>query len=72
MFIIAGHGVTYEDILERKDEWYRQYTMTADQASQWREWGKGFLKKHLRCNTKQAEVEMAMFELNYGLKEVNQ
>lgn len=72
MFTLAGHSVTYEDILERKDEWYLEYTITLDQAIQWREWGKELIKKHLRCTDKQAEVEMAMFDLNYGLKEIKQ
>lgn len=72
MFVIAGHNVVYEDILDRTDDWYAQYTMTRKQNEQWREWGKKFIKKHLRCTDKQAGVEMAMFNLNYGLKEVEQ
>lgn len=28
MFKIAGHTVTYEDIKDRKDPWFKEYTMT--------------------------------------------
>jgi len=28
MFIIAGHEVTYDDVKDRKDDWYAQWTMT--------------------------------------------
>ena len=31
MFEIAGHQVTFEDIKDRKDNWYQQYTMTEEQ-----------------------------------------
>ena len=31
MFIIAGHKVSYDDIIGRKDDWYCQWTMTDDQ-----------------------------------------
>ena len=65
MFEIAGHSVTYNDIVDRTDNWYQQWTMTEEQNKEWREWGVKFLKskKFLRPGT-----EMAMFDLNYGLK----
>jgi len=31
MFEIAGHKVTFEDIKDRKDNWYQQWTMTEEQ-----------------------------------------
>ena len=31
MFIIAGHQVTYDDIVGRKDAWYTDWTMTEAQ-----------------------------------------
>jgi len=68
MFKIAGHNVTYEDIATRKDAWYQDWTMTEEQNKQWREWGTKFIKHHLNTLQKQAESEMAMFDLNYGLK----
>jgi hypothetical protein len=31
MFIIAGHDITFNDIKDRKDDWYAQWTMTLEQ-----------------------------------------
>ena len=68
MFKIAGHNVTYEDIVGRKDQWYYEWTMTEEQNKQWRDWGTKFIKRHLNVLQRQAESEMAMFNLNYSLK----
>lgn len=71
MFKIAGHDVTFDDILDRKDDWYNQYTMTSEQNKNWVLWGRKFIKKHLKMTDYGAEKEMAMINLNYGLKEIN-
>lgn len=68
MFEIAGHDVTYEDIKDRKDEWYTQWTMTMEQNDQWKEWGVGEIRKRFRYNKKWAEKEMGMIILMWGLK----
>ena len=34
MFEIAGHEVTYDDIKDRKDDWYAQWTMTEQHSWQ--------------------------------------
>lgn len=68
MFEIAGHDVTYEDIKDRKDEWYTQWTMTMEQSDQWKEWGVGEIRKRFRYNKKWAEKEMGMIILMWGLK----
>ena len=68
MFEIAGHDVTYEDIKDRKDDWYTQWTMTMDQNELWKEWGVNEIKKRFRYNKKWAEKEMGMFNLMWGLK----
>jgi len=68
MFEIAGHTVKYEDIKDRKDNWYQQYTMTEDQNKEWKEWGINFLKKQGRILKSRAPKEMAFFDLMYGLK----
>ena len=39
MFEIAGHKVTYDDIKDRKDDWYSQWTMTTEQNDEWKKWG---------------------------------
>lgn len=68
MFRIAGHAVTYEDIKDRKDNWYQQWTMTEAQYDEWQLWGKKYLMKNLRRYAKMAEREMAMIGLMWGLK----
>lgn len=68
MFEIAGHEARYKDVEGRTDEWYTEYTMTEEQNKEWRDWGKRFIKKQLRTTLKAAEVEMAWFDLSYGLK----
>ncbi len=39
MFEIAGHPVTFDDIKDRKDAWYTEWTMTVDQNDEWQKWG---------------------------------
>lgn len=68
MFEIAGYDVTYEQLLERKDDWYNQYTWTKEKNEEWRKFGEEFLYKKFRRTKKGAQAEMAMFDLNYGLK----
>ena len=68
MFIIAGHQVTYDDIVGRKDAWYTEWTMTEAQNEEWKEWGIKYLKTKLKMNTYYAEKEMAMISLMWGLK----
>lgn len=67
MFIIAGHGVTYDDIKDRKDDWYQQWKMTIEQADEWKQWGIKYLHENLKINKKMAENEMLWFNLQYGL-----
>ena len=66
MFIIAGHNVTYDDILGVKD-WFREYTMTVEQGEEFKKWGKKYLMKELRETAKLAEREMLWFNLQWGL-----
>ena len=68
MFKIAGHDVTYDDIKDRKDDWFSQWTMTEDQYDEWKKWGKKYLQKHLSMYAKMAEREMSMVGLMWGLK----
>lgn len=68
MFEIAGHDVTYEDIKDKKDDWYTQWTMTMEQSNQWKEWGVEEIRKRFRYSKKWAEKEMGMIILMWGLK----
>ena len=68
MFEIAGHSVTYDDIKDRKDDWYAQWTMTVEQNDEWKDWGQKYLIKELKMNKKYAETQMGMISLMWGLK----
>lgn len=68
MFELAGHKVTYDDIKDRNDAWYTDWTMTVDQHEQWMEWGAAYLRKELRIRKEAAKKQMSWFALNYGLK----
>ena len=72
MFKIAGHNVAFEDIKDRQDAWYTQWTMTDEQNAQWRKWGEEKIKSDLKLNKELAKKEMAWFDLMYGLKIDNQ
>ena len=67
MFEIAGHETRYNDIRGRKDAWYRDWQMTLAQNEAWKTWGKNFLMRELKMRQKQAELEMGMISLNWGL-----
>ena len=67
MFKIAGHQVTYDDIKDRKDNWFQEWTMTEQQYDEWIKWGKKYLMKNLRMYAKQAEKEMIWVSLQWGL-----
>lgn len=67
MFKIAGHQVTYDDIKDRKDNWFQEWTMTEQQYDEWIKWGKKYLMKNLKMYAKQAEKEMIWVGLQWGL-----
>ena len=68
MFEVAGHNVTFEDIKDRKDDWYNQWTMTEEQYQQWQKWGIKEIKKKLKLTDVYAQRQMSMVGLNWGLK----
>lgn len=68
MFEIAGHSVTFDDVKDRKDDWYTDWTMTMEQNEEWKEWGEKYLIKNLWMSKFSAQREMGMFALAYGLK----
>lgn len=68
MFEIAGHSVTYEDIKDREDAWYQDWTMTIEQNEEWKKWGKKYLMKSFSLYAKIAERQMDMIGLMWGLK----
>jgi hypothetical protein len=70
MFVIAGHNVTYEDVVG-VDNWFQKYTMTIEQGEELKEWGERYLIKNIKMSRKKAESEMSWFVLQYGLKYSN-
>lgn len=68
MFEVAGHSVTYDDIKDRKDNWYTDWTITMEQNEIWREWCEKYLIKNLGMSKFAAEREIGMFALAYGLE----
>lgn len=71
MFIIAGHQVTYDDIKDRKDNWFQEWTMTVEQADEWKAWGVKYLCEKLKMKKVLAEREMLWINLQWGLKYSN-
>jgi len=68
MFEIAGHQVTYDDVKDRQDNWFQEWTMTVEQNVEWQKWGKKYLMKALRIPAYRAEFEMQWASLAWGLK----
>lgn len=68
MFEIAGHNVSYQDIKDRKDDWFTSYEMTLEQNLEWKKWGVSEIRKRFRHTIKQAEREMGIIDLQCGLK----
>ena len=68
MFEIAGHDVTFDQVVGRKDAWYQDWTMTIAQNDEWQKWMKEYFKKDCKMFPKIAEREAAMCSLMWGLK----
>ena len=68
MFVIAGHDVTFDDIKDRKDDWFTDWTMTTAQAEEWKKWGVDYLRKELKMNKGLAEREMMWVNVQWGLR----
>lgn len=68
MFTIAGHDVSYEDIKDRKDKWYEEWTMTPEQEAKWMEWMVAYFRKHRKLTVRYAQTSASMYNLMWGLK----
>jgi hypothetical protein len=60
-------GLTYEDAMSTPEFW-RVYTLTTAQGLAWRKDALKLIQKTFKCNKRRAEVTLAMFELNLGLR----
>ena len=68
MFETAGHEVTFEDVLPRKDNWFLDYTITEEKEREWIEWSIDYLRKNLKMSKESARREMMWMALSFGLK----
>ena len=68
MFELAGHEVTYYDVLHRKDNWFLEYTITEEKEREWIEWSIDYLRKKLKMRKDSARREMMWMALSFGLK----
>lgn len=68
MFEYAHIPQTYDDIKDRKDEWYQEYTMTQEQSNAFKDYAIRYLKRELKTSYYKADTEYQWFDLMYGLK----
>jgi hypothetical protein len=68
MFEYANLPQRYDDIKDRKDEWYKEYTMTQDQSYAFKAYAIPYLRKALKTGHYTADTEYQWFDLVYGLK----
>jgi hypothetical protein len=68
MFELAGYAIRYDDLLDRSDDWFNQFTITEDQYDEWKTWGRKYLMSQLKLTAKKADYEMSMVGLMYGLR----
>lgn len=64
MFEIAGYTVKYDEIVNRRDEWYNGYSMTRIQEDEWMSWGRKYLNKKVP----NPEIAMILVNTTWGLK----
>ena len=68
MFEIAGYDTCYEDIIDRKDDWYTQWTMTEEQGKIWQQWMIDYFKNECKIPLKLTERKASIYNLMWGLK----
>lgn len=68
MFEISGYELRYEDLVDRKDDWFSKYEMTAKQEEEWEKFCIGLISKTLRMPKYLAKREFQYIRLCYGLK----
>ena len=68
MFEYAHIPQTYDDIKDRKDEWYREFTMTQEESNAFKDYAIRYLKRELKTGYYKADTEYQWFDLMYGLR----
>lgn len=51
-------------------EWFKNNTISRDQAEEWKQWFLTEARKNFKFTKKKAEHEFMWFHLNYGLREI--
>ncbi len=70
MMSIAGHDISYEDLLKEKDGWWAKYTMTQEQRDKWVDFSVNLLRTKLRWSKRKSVDQMKWVDLMWGLKVV--
>ncbi len=68
MFEYAHIPQTYDDVKDRKDEWYREFTMTQEESNAFKDYAIRYLKRELKTGYYKADTEYQWFDLMYGLR----
>lgn len=68
MFEYAHVPQTYDDIKDRKDEWYREFTMTQEESDAFKDYAIRYLKRELKTGYYKADTEYQWFDLMWGLR----
>jgi hypothetical protein len=68
MFEYAHIPQTFNDIKDRKDEWYREFTMTQEESNAFKDYAIRYLKRELKTGYYKADTEYQWFDLMYGLR----
>ena len=77
---LGGHQITYDEVIEQYEvkmylvhitgkqfEWYKLYSMTAQQNKDWFVWATNWVMKNLNYGRQQASVQVYMLDLQIGL-----
>jgi len=71
---LKPYGLTYDDIKDQDSDiayhkkWFEQYTMTDQEAIDFRIWALKEIKSMLRCGVAQSQALFSEFWLNWGLR----
>lgn len=68
MFEYAHVPQTYNDIKDRKDEWYQEFTMTQEESDAFKDYAIRYLKRELKTGYYKADTEYQWFDLMWGLR----
>lgn len=71
MFRTAGYDVTYDDIKDRKDDWFLKWSIDDTQRKEWIDWSIAYLRKNLKYSKNMAERVVLFLDMDIGLTHKN-